>query len=227
MDERGTRTVIIAEPYLPARRGLRQLLAALPMELRLLEAGDEQALQRQLQQSPVSLVIVDYAPAGVFSYERLRQLREQHPATAVLLIGPADDAEHLQRGLAWGVEGFLTRSCDEEEIGDAVRSLLKGEKFYCTRIVDFLLEKTFSAGSRPAVEEVVCPAGLSRREIDIIRLTVAGYQAKEVAAMLHLSVHTVYTHRKNIRKKLQINTTAGLSAFAIDNGLVENNKQKI
>lgn len=227
MEEKGIRTVIIAEPYLPARRGMRQLLAALPMELQLLEAGNEDELQRHLQQQRVSLAIMDYVPAGAFGHESLRLLREQHPATAVLLIGATDDADHLQRALARGVEGFLTRSCDEEEIGDAVRALLKGEKFYCTRIVDFLLEKTFSAGGRPAAEEVTDPLGLSRREIDIIRLTVSGYQAKEIAAMLHLSVHTVYTHRKNIRKKLQINTTAGLTTFAIDNGLVENNRQKI
>jgi DNA-binding NarL/FixJ family response regulator len=226
MEEKGIRTVIIAEPYLPARRGMRQLLAALPVELQLLEAGEEEALQRQLRQHAVTLAVVAYAPAGAFGWSSLQLLREQHPATAVLLIGSAEDEEELRRALAWGVEGFLTPACDEEEIGDAVRALLKGEKFYCTRIVDFLLEKTFSAAGRP-VTEVTDAGGLSRREIDIIRLTVAGYQAKEIAERLHLSVHTVYTHRKNIRKKLHIHTTAGLTTFAMDNGLVENNRQKI
>ena len=226
MEAKGIRTVIIAEPYLPARRGMLQLLAALPLELQLLEAGDAGTLAQQLQQQPVTLAIVDYAPAGTFGRESLRLLREQYPATSVLLIGSTDDSDHLQQALARGVEGFLTRSCDEEEIGDAVRALLKGEKFYCTRIVDFLLEKTFSAGSAPP-SAVADPAGLSPREIDIIKLTVAGYQAKEIAAKLHLSVHTVYTHRKNIRKKLHINSAAGLSTYAYDNGLVENNRQKI
>ena len=62
---------------------------------------------------------------------------------------------------------------------------------------------------------------LSEREKDVLKLVVQGLINKEIADKLHLSLHTVLSHRKNIAKKLDIHSSAGLTIYAIVNHLVD------
>ena len=118
--------------------------------------------------------------------------------------------------LEYGVNSFLTKSCGENEIIDAVKATAKGEKIFLHQ--DFGL----SAGKNLCKEEENCvPSPLTPREIEIVRLVAKGLIAKEIADILNLSTHTVYTHRKNIMKKLQLNTSSELVFYAINNGIIE------
>jgi len=83
-------------------------------------------------------------------------------------------------------------------------------------VIDIILEKHL-----PEEEETCAPTSLTVRELEIVRLTAQGQKAKEVAAQLFLSTHTVYTHRKNIMKKLGVNSASEMIVYAINNGLVQ------
>ncbi|HRD83208.1 MAG TPA: response regulator transcription factor, partial [Saprospiraceae bacterium] len=109
-----------------------------------------------------------------------------------------------------------TKSCGEQEVSDAVRATVRGDKFFCSKILDVLLEK--SLGRTTAT---CAPSPLSAREIEVVQLVVKGYIARQIADMLHLSPHTVYTHRKNIMKKLQLQSPAELTLYALQNGIIE------
>ena len=116
-----------------------------------------------------------------------------------------------------GVNSFLTKSCNEEEIINAVKATAKGEKFFCHKIINFILEKSFQK------EDDNCePTPLTPREIEIVRLVAQGKIAKEIASQLNLSTHTVYTHRKKIMKKLEFKHASDLVMYAISKGIVEN-----
>lgn len=67
--------------------------------------------------------------------------------------------------------------------------------------------------------------GLSKRELDIIKLIAIGLSNKEIAEELCLSTHTVMSHRKNIARKLDIHSTAGLTIYAVVNGIIEINQE--
>ena len=82
--------------------------------------------------------------------------------------------------------------------------------------MDYVFERSFS----PAVEDCA-PTPLTVREIEIVQLAAKGLIAKEIASQLDLSTHTVYTHRKNIMRKLKINTASELILYAVNNGLVK------
>jgi regulator of cell morphogenesis and NO signaling len=62
--------------------------------------------------------------------------------------------------------------------------------------------------------------GLSRRELEVLQLVACGYINKQIADSLTISLHTVISHRKNISSKLQIKTVAGLTVYALLNGLI-------
>lgn len=89
------------------------------------------------------------------------------------------------------------------------------------RIVDILLEAYASASDRA---EMLDPAGgheLTRRETDVLVLVAKGLMSKEIAERLHISVHTVISHRKNITRKTNIKSVAGLALYALMNNLME------
>ena len=112
------------------------------------------------------------------------------------------------------MNSFLSKQCDEKEILDAVLATAKGEKFYCTNVLNYLLEKSFP-------KETECkPLPLSAREVEIVQLISTGLIAKEIAGKLNLSTHTIYTHRKNIMKKLGIGSTSELVLYAVNEGIV-------
>jgi DNA-binding NarL/FixJ family response regulator len=99
---------------------------------------------------------------------------------------------------------------------DAIRATAKGEKFFCTRIVDYLLEKSFAKADN-------CEQSpLTPREIEIVQLVAKALTAKEIAGTLNLSTHTVYTHRKNIMKKLNLSTSTEMVLYAVQNGYISN-----
>jgi DNA-binding CsgD family transcriptional regulator len=76
----------------------------------------------------------------------------------------------------------------------------------------------------PGLEDNVQDIVLSEREKEVVKLVAKGFINKEIADMLHLSIHTVITHRKNITTKLGIKTISGLSIYALLNGIIQPNE---
>lgn len=211
-------SIIIADAQYLTRVGLRHLLATQPHFNICGEAGNEVELLEQLRQHFVRVVILDYDHPDSFSHETILQIKRVSPATNVLVVSDDSDKMSIYQVLENGVHSFLTKSCHEDEIIDAVRATAKDEKFFCTRVLDFLLEKSF--GTKV---DVCVPTPLTPRQIEIVKLTARGLIAKEIADTLNLSIHTVYTHRKEILKKLELKTSSELVMYALNNGIVEKN----
>lgn len=90
--------------------------------------------------------------------------------------------------------------------------MARGEKFICNKILDVILEKNTYDTNNETV--------LSERETEIIKLIAEKYSSQEIAEKLFISIHTVYTHRKNIMKKLNMRSPVELILYAIDKGIV-------
>lgn len=207
-------SIAIADPQYLTRVGLRHILATQPQFHILSEAGNEKALLQQIQEQQPKVVILDYDHPGYFSQETIKAIRQVSPTTNILIISDDREKNSIYQVLENGINSFLTKNCHEEEIIDAVNATAKGEKFFCTRVLDYLLEKSFGK------EENCSPTPLTPREIEIVKLTAKGLIAKEIANELNLSIHTVYTHRKNILEKLSLKTSSELLLYAIQTGIV-------
>ena len=159
-------------------------------------------------------LVLDYNQPGYFSTETVEKIRQTSPLSKLLIISGDGDKKTIYQVLESGVNSYLSKNCGEKEIVDAVEATANNEKFYCTNVLNHLLEKSFP-------KEADCaPTPLSAREIEIVRLVASGLIAKEIAWKLNLSTHTVYTHRKNIMKKLKLGTTSELVLFAVNERLV-------
>jgi len=213
----GRKSIILADEQYLIRLAMRQLLQDNANFEIQAEAFDTESLFEELHAKMPDTVIIDYNQQDSFGFEVLPRLKREFPAINIMIVTDDDDKQSIYRVLEFGVNSFLTKNCDEHEIMDALKALSRGEKFFCTRIIDYLLEKSFAKDE----EEVLSETPLSVREIEIVQLIAKGFIAKEIASMLSLSTHTVYTHRKNIMKKLELSSSSELVLYAVNNGLVE------
>tara|TARA_R110002072_G_scaffold153430_6_gene303071 strand:- start:131 stop:775 length:645 start_codon:yes stop_codon:yes gene_type:complete len=172
-------------------------------------------LFQRLLENQFDLVVIDPCVKGHFSVETTLRLKEKYPNQRILIISEIEESKNVLRILERGVQGYLTRQCDEAEITHAIFAIAKGEKFYCNKVLDIILNKRFSE------EEDNCePTALSERENEITALIASGMTNKEIGNKLNLSHHTIHTHRRNILKKLGIKTTSQLTVYAINVGLI-------
>lgn len=206
-------SIVLADAEYLVRVGLKYLLEK-HQEFKVVgEADNEEALLAVLEEEEPRVVILDYNQPNNFGYKTVAKIKAAHKGTNVLIISSDNNKQNIYTVLEDGVNSFLTKHCDEEEILDAVRATAKGERFFCTTVLEFILERSFP-------KERCAPTPLTPRETEIVRLVAKGFIAKEIADKLNLSTHTVYTHRKNIMKKLQLNTASELVLYAVNQGIL-------
>lgn len=181
----------------------------------IIDCADEGVVLTELDRTPVSLLIINDLKVGDELKNLIASVRNRYSGLPILLIADTSDASAVLKSIDVGIRGFLTKECDGDEILHAIHSLVKGERFFCNNVLNILLNKNL-------IEEEDCsPTGLTEREVEIIQEIAGGLTSKQIADKLHISTHTVQTHRKNIMRKLQVGSVSELILYAIRMGLVE------
>lgn len=207
-------SVLLADAQFLIRFALRELLNGSDQFEVTGEVKNETELINTLEINRPDIIVIDYQQPGSFQIETIPFLRQKYPEIDILVISSDDHKENIYEVIHFGVLRFLTKKCDAQEIKEAFQAITRGEKFFCTRIFNYIFEKSFS----PSVMNDPLP--LSARELEIVQLIAKGLVAKEISRTLNLSTHTVYTHRKNIMEKLKLRRPSELVLFAVNNGLV-------
>lgn len=162
-----------------------------------------------------NLLITDYNLPSYVTIEDLQDVARSASNPHILVVSSDDSKSSILEVLQLGVTGYLTKECTREEVMMAVQSTSKGEKFFCHKILDIIMEKHFSP-EVPAAD----PSLLTTRETEILSLLASGQSTQQIADTLHLSPHTVHTHRKSIIRKLNIKSPTEFVIYAMDFGLI-------
>lgn len=210
-----TYKVLLADAQFLIRFALKELLKETNTFQVIGEAGNEAELNSFIAKTPPDIIVIDYNQPGFFSIESIKNLKKQHPTIELLVISSDDNKENIYDVINSGVLRFLTKKCDAHEINEAFRAIIRGEKFFCASIFNFIFEMSFSQNNYSSN-----PLPLSARELEIVQLIAQGLVAKEIGKKLNLSTHTVYTHRKNIMEKLKLKRSSELVLFAVNKGLL-------
>lgn len=135
---------------------------------------------------------------------------EQRPDTRILILSMHDSPEYISAALNHGAMGYLLKDVPTEEIKQAIDAVMAGERYLC-------------AGATSAIRPTNGDAreALTSREQMILLELAQGKSNKDVACALDISVRTVETHRKNIKRKLGISSTAGLTRYAMEHGVLQ------
>ena len=172
-------------------------------------------LARMVEKFQPALLIVDYNLPGFVVLDDIRNAMASSGKTNVLILSSDSNKSSILDALQLGVKGYITKECSLEEVAMAVQSTAKGEKFFCHKILDIIMEKHFK------VEPESEPSVLTTRETEILKLIANGKSTQAIADALFLSPHTVQTHRKSIIRKLNIKSPTEFVIYAMDLGLVK------
>ena len=207
--------VVLADKQVLTRAGLQSFIKG-KKDLKLLRPVDTmEDLKEVLALEKPQVLVVDYNLKDFISLDDLAEVKRISANTQMLVISSDSNKENIFKALEAGVNGYVTKECSQEEIVGAIYATAKGEKFFCNKVLDLILEKHLSKE-----DEACLPTELTLREIEVVKLISRGHSAKKIAATLHLSHHTVYTHRKNVMKKLGLNSAADLMLYAVKTGII-------
>lgn len=215
-------TILHANSNVLMSLGLKSLLARGGGVETVKNVTHETQLFQALDDDAYDVVVVDPNSKGHFSTDTILKLREQSKTQKLLVISSTANTTDVLRVLEKGIEGYLTRECDTDEIIHAIFAIAKGEKFFCNKVMDIILNKQYNPD-----EDNCEPTTLTQRESEITALIAKGMTNKNIAEQLHLSPHTVHTHRKNILRKLGINSVSELTLYAINVGLIASESFRI
>lgn len=183
------------------REMTRQLLEHAGIQV-VSEASDGvEAVALALQHQP-DIVLMDIAMPRLNGVEATRQIKEQRPATAVLVLTAYDDDAYITAVLEAGAAGYLLKTMKTSELLDAVRRVYAGEAVLHPRIAKKVLQRF--AEKAPGRDAVSSGEVLTEREKDVLRLAAQGRGNKEIAARLALSDRTVQAHLSHIFSKLGV-----------------------
>jgi two-component system NarL family response regulator len=135
---------------------------------------------------------------------------EKHPQTRILVLSMHDSPEYISTALSHGALGYILKDVPTDEIKKAIDAVMAGERYLCTG----------ASGSLAPAPDTSRDA-LTGREQTILLQLAQGKSNKDVARDLDISVRTVETHRKNIKRKLGISSTAGLTRYALEHGVLQ------
>ncbi|MDX1652535.1 MAG: response regulator transcription factor [Brumimicrobium sp.] len=215
--------IIIADSNSIVRIGLRTILSSDRLIQVVGEAVSNKELEEQVKNFETDLVLIDYTSPG-FSIDIIPQLLNTYKDLRFVAITPEQSAGVIVDALRSGVSSYVKKDCDIGEIISSVKETGAGNKFFCGQILETIQKEAINVDDLDFDSFTCEPISLSEREIEIIVLIAEGNTNSQIADLLHLSPHTINTHRKNIMAKLGTKNTAGIVMYAVKTNLVSPNK---
>ena len=215
-------TVLLAEDHQIVREGFRSLLEhEHDIEVVGEAATGRQAVQLTRKLRP-AVVVMDIAMPLLNGLEATRQIRKDFPDTKVLILSAHSDDAYVQQAIVLGAAGFLLKQTSSDNLAIAIREVHKGNTFFSPSIS----RRVHDRSQRPTDREANLQKNtnrLSSREVEVLQLIAEGKPNKQVAAELGVSFKTVDKHRQHLMSKLDIHDVAGLTRYAIAEGIIESN----
>ncbi len=167
-----------------------------------------------------NMVLMDINMPVIDGIEATREIKRHKPGIKILMLSMLADYSSVIKALKAGADGYLIKNANTDELLFALKQIQKGE-IYLSESLSKLFTKNHTGHFIPREEYIRFSENLiSPREQQILKLIVEGYTDQQIADTLFLSDKTVSTHRKNMLAKLNLNNTAALVKFAMENKLV-------
>jgi|SRR5579875_707550 len=197
--------VILADDHVGVRRSLRQMLDH-EQDLEVVaEAAELFTAVHKVHHHVPHVLVLDLQMPNGSSLEAIRALRERVPDTEIVVLTMDLSPAFAQAALTAGAVGFVIKDRSDVELPEAIRAAARGGEYVSPQVaagVDRLRRGTYGDG-------------LSPRETEVLQLIARGHTSTEIAQRMHLSRRAVETHRSHIRRKLGLQTRAGLVQYAL------------
>jgi len=208
--------IVLADDHVIVRDGLRSLLQQqVDMEIVAEAADGLEAVQVTKEKQP-HVVVMDASMPTLNGIEATRRIRAQLSGVRIICLSMHSESQFVSAMLEGGASGYLLKDCASEELVRAIHTVMAGQVYLSPGIGQVVVNrlKADRAAASPSAFSL-----LTNKERAVLQLLAEGHTTKEIAVHLRLSVKTVATHREHIMEKLGIPNIAGLTKYAIKQGL--------
>jgi two-component system, NarL family, response regulator LiaR len=171
----------------------------------------QEALELCPQLHP-DLILMDVVMPGMSGFEATRLIHQQHPEIKILVLSSFQDDESVRNMLANGAIGYVLKGALASDLVDTIRTVHSGKSVFSAEIAQALLQ--------PSPDDTRENFGLTRRELEVLRLLAEGLSHKEIGARLVISASTVKFHIVNILKKMGVETRSEAVVLAAKNHFI-------
>jgi len=212
---------ILIDDQLVYRLGLRLFLSrALPEVVIMGEADTAEEGVRLADRIRPELALLDASLPDAPVEETVRQIAAAAPHCRLMVLANLPDTAGLVPALAAGAHGCLLKTIPPEQLASAIRQVIAGAQWVQPELADrFSRDRVSALAARAPRVEPDRP--LTKRELDVLRLIVAGYSNAEIARELRISEQTVKTHLAHLMRKIEVRSRLQAARYAISRGLVE------
>ena len=210
---RETISIVLIEDNRMLREGLANLIREEPgFQVLAASANIIEALQKVRDAKP-RVVLVDF---GLQNHDSLRltaTLRGEVPEAKVIVMGLLPLHEDIADFVRAGASGFVMKDASLDDFFGTIRKVANGTDVLPPQLTGSLFtqiaERAIKGGNSPVLEAVK----LTQRERQVVELIGDGLSNKEIAARLHVAIHTVKSHVHNVLEKLALHTRLEVAAF--------------
>jgi DNA-binding NarL/FixJ family response regulator len=157
-----------------------------------------------LQNQPVDVLLLDINLPDKSGIDLCKEIKEKYPAIQIIGISSFNQLSFIERMMSNGASGYVLKNASQEELIEAIESVMQGQKFLSNEVASIV--KKGPDSKIPII---------TRREKEVLGLIADGLTNAEIAEKLFISITTVDTHRKSLLTKFEVKNTASLIRLAM------------
>jgi DNA-binding NarL/FixJ family response regulator len=211
-------TYMITDDNALLREGLKSLLAMNTDYECIAEASNGAEALSLISREQPDFVLMDLSMPELNGFEVINMIRRRYPDVKIMVLSVLESDEAVLQALKNGAHGYCNKNSSYEELQGGLRSMLDGNQYISRQMKDHVmvgyLERSKKVKSRSDWETI------TRRERQVLTLIAEGYKNSAIAENMSISIKTVEKHRANLMKKLGLNNTTKLTAYAIGKNLI-------
>lgn len=210
----------IVDDHILTLRGTQEMLSH-EKNLQVVVActdGNELLNHLALDPDSIDLLILDLNMPNINGVELCKKVRATYPKIKIIVLSMLDDVRLIERMIKYGANAYLLKNSMQNELTEAIQSVVKGSQYFNQHIRQLL---SFKNKKQEKSSDNTMRPKLSRRELEILQLIVNEYTTPQIAEKLFISQGTVITHRKHILSKMGVSNIAGMARVAMDWGLID------
>jgi DNA-binding NarL/FixJ family response regulator len=208
--------VLLVDDHAIIREGLRSLLEKQHEIEVIADTDDGRKAVELVRELLPNIVIMDISMPGLNGIEATRQITAGFPAIKVIALSIHSKRRFVADMLSAGATGYILKECLFDELVQAIEAVAAGGRYLSPRIADVVVSDYVKRLSATAVSPL---DALTSREREVIQLVAEGKSTKQIALELYVSTKTIEANRRQIMNKLNINSIAELTKYAIREGL--------
>ncbi len=210
-------TVLLADDHDVVRKGMKMLLEDEEDVKVVGEASDGLDAIEKIGILLPNVVILDLTMPKMNGIEAAKIISSDYPSVKILIFSMHNNREYIISSVENGASGYLLKDTGKEELMRAIKVVSEGRKYFPPEISEVIIDELLAKASVEAQDDKNRPIyqKITPKEKQILGMIVQGYNSREIADKLFLSIRTVDNHRANMMKKTQAKNTADLVKMAI------------